>query len=100
MKKIIGILKEYSPEQFIEHLTNKPVAQSEKDVIKSFRNFELTNPVINALLYYMFFMDHQATWDKLSKTAQFFHENHIHTAEEAIDTMKKLQQYESQLDRQ
>lgn len=98
MKGVIRMLNSYTPEQFYEQLTKQPIIQSAKDVIQSFRNFGLTNSAVNALLYYMLFMDQQSPWDKLSRIAQFFAEHDVHTAEEAIDTLKKLQQYESQLD--
>lgn len=98
IRHIIERLTSRTPEQFIEHLTKEPVIQSEKDVLQSFRNFGLTDPVINALLYYIFFMDQQADWNKLSKIAQYFSEKDIQTAAEALDTMIKLQQYEKQLD--
>lgn len=96
--QLIDLLKAHTPEQFYEYLTKQPIIQSAKDVIQSFRNFGLNNSVINALLYYMLFMDRQSSWDRLSRIAQFFSEHDIQTAEEAIDTIKKLQQYESQLD--
>lgn len=98
MNEVMNKLNTYSPEQFIEKLTNEPLVQGEKDVIQSFRNFGLTNAVVNALLHYMFFMDNQADWDKLSKIAQFFSENEINTAKEAMETLHQLEKYEKQLD--
>ncbi|HLQ73162.1 MAG TPA: DnaD domain protein [Bacillota bacterium] len=100
METMIKQLNKQTPEQFMEHLTKQSLEQSDKDVIKSFRNFRLSDEVVNVLLYYMFFMDHEATWNKLSRIAQFFSEHDIQTAAEAIDTVEKLKQYENQLDEQ
>lgn len=97
MKQILSKLKTHRAEEFITSLTGEEIIQSERDVIKSFRNFQLTDEVINALFYYMFFMDPKVSWDKLSKIAQYFSEQDITTAEEAIDTMEKLKQYEEQI---
>jgi|SRR5699024_36182 len=98
MDQTIQMLESTTPEAFIESLTKEPLVQEEKDVIKSFRNFHLTDPVVNTLLHYMFFIDHRAPWHKLSKMAQFFSEHHIDTAVKALETIQQLQQYEAQLD--
>ncbi|MEI3609789.1 DnaD domain protein [Pseudogracilibacillus sp. SO10305] len=96
LNELIQHLESITPEQLIHEITDMNATKSDLNIIEKIRQQAVPDPVVNAILYYMLYVNKQISWSYIQSLSKHLAQKEIKTARQTIEYLKKNHQQTEQ----